>query len=638
MSKRSWIIIGALGTLFALVIGGLQWWKYATFGYNGLDLAIYRQAVWSLAHGHGFASSIHDPSYLGDHLEAWLIPLSWIYRLWDSALLLLWVQTLVIASSIVPLAKIVRRYLDERAAIVATALFIIHPLIFNIALYEFHGLVFALPLILWSVWFYLENRLRPWVLTLLALVIVREDMPLLVAGWAIMAAVDRRSWRWWVPPLLLAATWFPLAQAMIRQANHDGAYKYLAFYSWLGTSLRDMVSFPFRHPLVFLGHTITFNNLGTVVGMLVTVGFLPLFRPKRLWPLAILFAQLLLGNAQPGSFLKIHYTLPYLPFLFWAGIEAYRDIRAGILINRRLGAALSGTVASLLIVLGPLYSSLIVGPLAWPWTNAHREESTSPVILRQALQLIRPQDRILTTFAYLPALANRATLYSLNYLYLGRRQYSEIPYHLPSDIDLAIIDWQQLYEFQYLYRSTVFEESSGPGRIRQLLAEQGLGVLRRYGSVVVYGRGGQPDDTVTQINPVPTETLKNLGPVSLLGQPLVTTVSRQIHIESQWQANATRLDDLITIRYSLHQNGQAVWQWSQVLGQGPMPVSEWPQNTAWLTRDVLIPPDNIRGTASLSAEIVVPQGRYRLNRLQTFRPIIDNQKSFGTIDLGQTTL
>lgn len=638
MSRKSWKIISILGAVFVLVIGALQWWKFYNFGYNGLDLGIYSQTIWSLAHGHGFASSIHDPSYLGDHLEVWLVPISWLYRLWESPLLLLWVQTLVIASSVIPLAKIINRLLSGRAAVVATALFIVHPLVYNLSLYEFHGLVFALPLILWSIWFYIEKRLSWWLLSLLTLVIVREDMPFIVAGWAVMAAIDRRSWRWWLPPIFLAAVWFPAAQTIIKTANHDGLYKYLAFYGWMGSSLPEILTFPFRHPLVFLQHIITFNNLGTIIGLVVTFGFLPLLRPKRLWPLIIIFAQLLIGNAQPGSFLKIHYPLPYLPFLFWAALETYRAISSGRLYYRRFGPSISLTIAMLLIIIGPVYSSLIVGPFAWPWSNVRVEASTSPEVLRQALNDVNPQDRVLTTFAYLPNFANREALYSLNYLYLGRRQYSEIPYRIPTDIDIAVIDWQQLYEFQFLYKTSVYANQSGLQRIQAFLDRQGLAVSERYGSVAVYRRGGQVQPIVTEIADSPDRTENNFGVVGILEQPQLVVSGRELRIISAWQAHATKPDDLVSVRYIFKQGGQIAHQQSQIVGQGTSAVSEWAENSTWKTEDVVVLPAQLHGVVDVTAEIFIPQGRYRLNRLQTFRPIIDRQKILGTFTLGKVTL
>lgn len=642
MPKRLWWYTGASAFLFTVVTAGLQWWKLAHFGYNGLDLGIYQQVAWSLAHGHGFASSIHDPTYLGDHLELWLVPISWIYRLFPSALTLLWIQTLLIAATVVPLAKLAYHFLGRRGVIVAVVLFVLHPLVYNVALYEFHGLVVALPLLVWSVWWYVKRRYWPWLLALIGVLVVREDMPFVVAGWAILAAIDRRRWRWWLVTFGLAIIWFFTAQAVIKGANHDGLYKYFAFYRWLGADLGEMVTFPFRHPWLFIKHVTSLDNVGTIVGLLVTAGFLPLLRPRSLWPLLVVFVQLLIGGAQPASFLRLHYVIPYLPFLWWATMVAMRDLLAGR-ISIRGDRSIPAVIGTILVITSPLYSLLIMGPAEWPW-SVRRGEETAAIVQRQALADVQPTDRVLTTFNYLPAFAHRTTLYSLNYLYLGRRQYSEIPYRVPSDIDVAVIDWQQLYDYQFLYQTTVFEGRSGLQRINSFLNEQGLGIIKRYGPVAVYRRGGSTDDSVRQLPSRVEAAPISAGPVAIVGQPVAAIVPqpalgwRELVVDSTWEAQSTAQDKPVSVRYVLSANGRVVWEQSRILGQGVTPASEWPVDTQWAVRDILVPPLSLRGTFDLRLEVVIPHGRYRLDRLRTFRPILDREERLGQIPIGPVTL
>lgn len=643
MSKRLWWVVGGTAVIFSLVIGGLQWWKLSTFGYNGLDLGIYSQVAWSLGQGHGFASSIHDPSYLGDHLELWLIPMSWIYRLFPSPLTLLWIQTLLIAATLIPVAKLAHRYLGRRGVIGAAVLFLVNPLLYNAALYEFHALVVALPILAWTVWWYVERRYWAWLIGLLALLLVREDMPMLVAGWGVAAAFDRRNWRWWAPALALAVIWFPTAQAIIRAANHDGGYKYIAFYRWMGSSYGEILTYPFRHPWIFLQRVMTWDNVTTIVGLLLTVGFLPLYRIRTLIPLCFVFLQFFIGGAQPWSFLHIHYVFPYLPFLWWGAMVALRDILNGQLVVRG-DRTIPAIVATILAIASPVYANFVMGAVEWPW-NLRREQETAPIVVRQALTEVRPQDRVLATFNFLPALANRSDLYSLNYLYLGRRQYTDVPYVVPGPVDVAVIDWQQLYDYQFLYTATVFGERSGPQRIRDFLSEQGLSAVQSYGPVTVYRRGGSADQSVIPIpNAGGATTAKVTGPVALLGTPTAAVIDqptagwRELVVESAWRAVSTERDAPTSLRFTLIQSGRTVWEGTQLLGQGPTPSSEWLPDSLWQTRNVLVLPEGLVGSAELTMSIVKPHGRYRLDRLRTFRPIIDREEVLGTYTVDQVEL
>ncbi len=643
MPRKIWLTVLLLALGWSLFIGGRQWLKYGQFGYNGLDLAIYTQTTWSLSHGQGFASSIHDPSYLGDHLELWLAPVSWVYRLWPTALTLLWAQTLVLASAIIPLAKLGYGYFRGRGAIIASLLFVVHPLLYNSALYEFHGLAFALPLLLWSIWWYRRKRWWPWLLSLIALMVVREDMPLLLIGWGVLAAVERRGWRWWAPAGLLGIGWSVAAQQIIAAHSLTGEYKYLAFYTWLGRTPTEVAAYPFRHPLLFLGHVLNIRNWQTVLGLFVSFGFLPILNWKKLWPLLLLGVQLVLLQAEPTSFLRLHYVIPYLPFLAWAAFETVEDVRRGQSL-RRLDPFVRQSVVVVFLIVGPLFGQLVFGPAKWPWSSSP-SYLASPDALRRAVALVKPADRVLTTFNLLPALANRRSVYSLNYLFLGRRQYSELPYALPIDVDVAVIDWQQLYEYQFFYRTTVFRGQSGPQRIAEFLERQRLSPVYVDDTVTVYRRQETwlPDGSSEKIA---TSAIvgQKLGPVELVGSRVSLARDSQVFqseqrlvITQEWVARRTAVDRPITAEYQFSLHGRRVYTARRLLGQGPWPASDWKSGEARSTREYFSLPA-VQGIVSVHLRLLTVTGRQRLDRWATFRPVTERLEVLGQADLGSATL
>lgn len=642
MPRKIWLTVLLLALSWSLFIGGRQWLKYQQFGYNGLDLAIYAQTAWSLSHGQGFASSIHDPSYLGDHLEPWLVPVAWVYRLWPTALTLLWVQTLVLASAIIPLAKLGYSYFRGRGAIVASLLFVVHPLLANAALYEFHGLAFALPILLWSIWWYRRQRWWLWLLSLIGLMAVREDMFLLLLGWGVLAAVERRGWRWWAPAGLLGLGWSVAAQQIIAAHSATGGYKYLAFYAWLGKTPGDMLSYPFRHPLLFLGHVLNVRNWQTVLGLLVSFGFWPLLSWKKLWPLALLGVQLVLLQADPTSFLRLHYVIPYLPFLAWAAFGAVEDFGRGR-IFRSLDPFMRQSVAVVLLAVGPLFGQLVFGPAQWPWSSAP-SYLASPGALRRAAALVKPSDRALATFNLLPTLANRQSAYSLNYLFLGRRQYSELPYVMPTDVDVAVVDWQQLYEYQFFYRTTLFQGRSGSQRIAEFLERQRLSPVYRDDAVAVYRRQGvwRPDDSSEKIATAAASERK-LGPVELINSRVYLASSQTLSsgprlvVTQEWIARETAVDRPITAEYQFWIGGRRVYTTRRLLGQGPQPASDWKSGEAWRTLDSFSLPV-VRGVISVRLRLLTITGRQRLDRWATFRPVTERLEVLGEAELGSVRL
>lgn len=632
-------------TVVTIVLGIIQFTKWRSFGYNGLDLAIYTNTVHNLAFGHGFASSIHDPSYLGDHLELGLLPVAAIYRLAPTVLTLLFIQTLLITGTAWLVWLVLKRIVGDRGALIGAIVWLVHPFIWNVGLYEFHGLTMAWPILWWSILAYIRKQRGHWWIALALLCLVREDLPLVVLGWAVLAAVDRRGWRWWAPAAFGGLIWFVVAQQIISGANPLDSYKYLAFFRWAGDTPLEILTVPFRHPIVFLSHIFQPNNWVTTIGFLLASGGLALGRPKLLIPAGFVFAQLLMLGAQPESILRLHYVVPFLPFILWAAAQTWSDIR-----DRRRFAQFDHMIvvalASVVIIVGPVYTHLLYGPIELPWTTRSDGGQSPTPILQAAAAQVKANDRVLTTFNFLPNLANRQSIYSLNYLYLGRRQYTEERYTIPTDIDVAVIDWQQLYQYQFLYRTTEFEGRSGAERIRDFLLDQKLSLAWWRDSVAVYRRGGSDDYQPTVRITAGQATGEKIGPLTLLNQPSVSPIVVQkidgkifttIPVQFLWLRRETSSLP-ISIRFTAKQNERIVWTSTRLLGQGEYPTVDWPLGSSWITRYFLSLPTSVSGQVTLTAEIVELDGRYRLNRLRMFTPVIKKTTSHGALDLGAVTL
>ena len=100
--KVSTILILLIG-LYIIVFISISLWKYYNFGYNAIDLAIFNQVFYNTSIGDVFAMTIHPHSYLGDHFGLIILLLTPIYMLFRSPVVLLILQTIIIALSAWPL-------------------------------------------------------------------------------------------------------------------------------------------------------------------------------------------------------------------------------------------------------------------------------------------------------------------------------------------------------------------------------------------------------------------------------------------------------------------------------------------------------------------------------------------------------
>lgn len=597
---------------FTFLIGFLQWTKYEAYGYNGLDLGIYAQTVWSLSQGDGFANSIHDPSYRGDHLELILVPLAGLYRLFPHPIVLLWAQTLFVAVSGWLVFILARRYVRPTMAVAAGALWLTHPFAYNPAMYEFHALTFALPLLLGAILAYERRWWGWWIGLLVVICLVREDLPLIAIGWAVMGAIDRIPRRAWITAGVVGIAWYLIARELIMAANPVGVYKYTAFVGWLGETPLEMVTFPFRHPVIFLQHIFQPDNWGTMLGLLGGFGFLPLLRPKTLIPTVFSTIVFIFIGASPLSFLKLHYVIPFAPFLLWSTLRAI-EAHPSTTVFRRFGVEVGRVMTVILAIVGPLYLTIICGPAEWPWKKIPDAVKTPPTDIKAALAAIGPNDRVVSTFSTLPQLANRPTLYSLNYVYLGQRQYSEVRYELPTTIDAALIDWKEFFDYQFLYKKTLLDERTGEDRIRDMLRANGLVPVAAHGSVVVYRSGAA-------IAPL-TERVGTGGASSDAGPMLVSSDAiqrdRMVELELVWDVGQTP-ERPISIRITLENSQGSTIATARLLGEGTYPSTTWDAASRWRTRYRVSVPEGFKARNG-RFELVELQGRYHLDRVRSFR-------------------
>ncbi len=177
---------------------------YNTFQTSSYDLVIFDEAVRSYAHfmpGISIIKGVHNGfgphfSILGDHwspILAALAPLYWIY---NSPVTLLVAQAVLFALAIPPLWVFTRRTLGGGGKAVAAAYLVsvAYALSWPIAsalAFDFHEVAFAPVLTAVALERLSAGRLRTALIALGALLLVKEDMGLFVAGIGVYLAVSR---------------------------------------------------------------------------------------------------------------------------------------------------------------------------------------------------------------------------------------------------------------------------------------------------------------------------------------------------------------------------------------------------------------------------------------------------------------
>ena len=182
-----------LPTVIACAVGALYVF-YSVAQWRGLvvpswDLGIFAEAVQAYSRFEAPIVPIKGPGYnlLGDHFHPILALLGPVYRLFPSALTLLVVQDVLIAASVVPVARLAQRLLGRGGALLVGLVYGLGWGLQGAVGAQFHEVCVAVPLLALGGVAFVERRWGACMAWLAPLVLVKEDLGLTVfmAGLAI---------------------------------------------------------------------------------------------------------------------------------------------------------------------------------------------------------------------------------------------------------------------------------------------------------------------------------------------------------------------------------------------------------------------------------------------------------------------
>lgn len=316
----------AVGLLTAAMAAGysvFSLFRNYTFHTASYDLVIFDQAVRSYAHfqpGISVVKGIHNGfgphfSVLGDHWSPILAVLAPLYWIDGSPQTLLVAQAVLFALAIPPLWLFTRRAFGggptaTAAAYLVAAAYALSWPIASAANFAFHEVAFAPVLSAVALERLQAGRLRTALIALAALLMVKEDMGLLVAGIGLALAVARPAT---VPRQRLVAlalivvgvfdTWLT-SQVLI--PAFGGRADYYWAYGALGSNLHQAAWHVLSHPLSALRLLVTPQvKLTTMLWLFGAFCFLPLRSPLALAAVPPLLERML------GSKFPNWWTVPY---------------------------------------------------------------------------------------------------------------------------------------------------------------------------------------------------------------------------------------------------------------------------------------------------------------------------------------
>jgi len=463
----------AIALAFAAVLFGLAWYRYASFRTPTLDLSVFDQAIWKMAHFRAPEVTTIGWNAFADHLSPVLVlfvPLYWVAA---TPLWLLAAQALALGAGYLALRPVLDATgLDRRYHHPFLVAYLASPLVWNAAGYDFHPTTLAAPFLLVAIRSALVDDWRGLLMSSLALIVLRDDLGLAIAAIALFGTArlprERRRARY-----ALAAggiAWMALGGALASALGSDRHWTW--HYGYVAASPAAALRQPLETAARVLQGVWRGDNILLLASFLAPLGLLPLLSPRRL-ALGMVLALPLLASAGPQFHSpQFHYGILFIPLLLPAAASGFTRIPERIRPH-----------VGLWVVTATLLGFYLVGPLQ---TAAYTRPALDPADARQALSLVQPEDTVVAADSLGVYLAHRDRLLMYPYPFAeGRPTFpltaraTEVSARAAAEVDVILTTAPRSPKAERLWRE--FLSSASLDQFR---------VVGRFGEITVFRRVG----------------------------------------------------------------------------------------------------------------------------------------------------
>ena len=383
VGKRQRAFVYAFAGVMAAVFSAASTADYHLYLAGRLDLGNMVQVVWSTAHGHLLRMS--DPngvgmSRLGAHFDPFLALLAPLWWVWSSPIVLLAAQAVAVASGALPVYWLARKHLASGgfAVVFAVAYLLYPPTQFNESTpIGLHAVSFAIPLLLYAIWFLDNDRLIPFGVFAVLASTTKEEIAAAVGGLGLWYAIRRGKRIGWAICALGLAISIVNLTVVIPHFAPGATQPFVDRYSDVGGSPQGIARMLFTDPQAFGEQVASWHKLAYLA--LVFLPFLGLWAREPIM-LAGAVPDLvinMLSSKPEQTSIFYQYTAGMIPFVVAASILGAARLR------RRRHAP-----TALLAAVGCLAAA---SPLVFTITHAHWWTHKQIVARQQALDLIPPR-------------------------------------------------------------------------------------------------------------------------------------------------------------------------------------------------------------------------------------------------------
>ncbi|MGO8949807.1 MAG: DUF2079 domain-containing protein [Ktedonobacterales bacterium] len=341
--RIAWLVVVLAIVLFTVLVGMHSIVRQQSYHTDAFDMGNMDQAVWNTLHGHLFrftnrgADWEGPPTRLGIHVEPILLLIALFYLIHSGPETLLVLQTVALALGAMPLFLLGRRRIPQLplATAALACAYLVAPALLGAALWDFHAVALATPLLLLAVWA-LDGR-RYWVFALAAFLaaMTKEDVALALIPLGIYIALRGGKPRYGAAVVLLSAVWVLLCFFVILphfNGGVSGGNNYWYRYAWAGATVGDAIKNLAIHPWLLVAFVLKSPpRLGYIATLLRIGGGLGIFAPA-LWICALPELAVNLYSSHPEQYSGVfQYNAVIVAFLSAASVYGVEAVHSAAL-------------------------------------------------------------------------------------------------------------------------------------------------------------------------------------------------------------------------------------------------------------------------------------------------------------------
>ncbi len=274
------------------------------------DLGLYDNIFYQSLHGTPLGCSFLADNYHGAaHFDPILVLLTPFYALYQRAESILVLQSFWMGAGVFPLYLLAKKHLRSRSlALVLSSTWLLYAPLQGANMYDFHSLSLIAPLLVTLYYFSdAESRWGYWV-TLAALLLVREDVPLLLCFIAAAGIISRKPFavrQGWLT-IIVSIAYFLLAKGVFMGAPENAlkgtqTYTFAFYYKDLipnNRGLGELLQSLLTNPAYAAQIMVLEDKAQFLLLVFAPLGFLPLMAGWSRLPLLYGFAFCLLASRE----------------------------------------------------------------------------------------------------------------------------------------------------------------------------------------------------------------------------------------------------------------------------------------------------------------------------------------------------